>query len=140
MNENIDINATFNISQELTANLESGGGIVGADFGTIYSIEANNRVLYGTTATWNSQPQLISKAGYIYLYSDWQQNDNGQYIAGVKIGDGSAYLIDLPFQENDYFEHIHDTIMHITSAEREFWNNKVRCYIDTNGQLIFTTN
>ncbi len=139
MSENIEINASFDITQELAATLEA-GGTVEAELGTIYSIEANNRVLYATTATWNSQPQLIAKAGYIYLYSDWQENEQGQKIAGVKVGDGLAYLIDIPFQDGAYFEHIYNSIIHITEAEREFWNNKVRCYIDANNQLVFTTN
>lgn len=59
----------------------------------------NCKVLYGTSAYWNSQPTLMSKRGYIYIYSDWKEIDD-QYIAGFKAGDGTSFLIDLPF-DND---------------------------------------
>lgn len=99
-------------------------------------------VLYNTTATWNSQPQLVSAQGFIYVYTDYKKNDQQQDIAGLKFGDGSAYLIDLPFIDEILYEHLNDNIKHITQQEREFWNNKVRCYADPNNpdKLIFTTN
>jgi len=99
-------------------------------------------VLYNTTATWNSQPSLVSAQGFIYVYTDYKKNDQNQDIAGLKFGDGSAYLIDLPFIDEVLYEHLNDNIKHITQQEREFWNNKVRCYQDPNNpdNLIFTTN
>lgn len=99
------------------------------------------KVLYDTTENWNSQPQMVSKRGYIYVYSDYKQID-GKYIAGIKVGDGQTYLIDMAFVDEIYAEHIQDVVVHITDAEREFWNNKVRCYMvdETVGEnLIFTT-
>lgn len=100
------------------------------------------KVLYADTATWNSQAQLVSQQGYIYIYSDYKQDGEGNDIPGIKVGDGNAYLIDLPFSTKLIDEHIADTTRHITAAERTAWNNKVRCYIDTNNDqnLIFTTN
>lgn len=56
----------------------------------------DSKVLYDTTENWNSKPSLVGKRGYIYIYSDWQLVGD-QYIAGFKVGDGNAYLIDLPF-------------------------------------------
>lgn len=98
------------------------------------------RVLYADTATWNSQAQLVSQQGYIYIYSDYKQDGEGNNIPGIKVGDGNAYLIDLPFSTKLIDEHIADAVAHITSAERTFWNNKVTCYIDENNitRLVFS--
>lgn len=95
---------------------------------------------------WNSQVGLISKAGHVYVYKDHSRNGN-QEIPAVKIGDGLAYLIDLPFVESNFTEltnHINNNQIHITQAERNFWNNKVRCddgiLIQDGETLIFTIN
>lgn len=98
------------------------------------------KVLYADTATWNSQAQLVSQQGYIYIYSDYKQDGEGNDIPGIKVGDGNAYLIDLPFSTKLIDEHIADAVAHITSAERDFWNNKVTCYIDENNitRLVFS--
>lgn len=98
------------------------------------------KVLYADTATWNSQTQLVSQQGYIYIYSDYKQDSSGNDIPGIKVGDGNAYLIDLPFSTKLIDEHIADAVVHITSAERDFWNNKVTCYIDDNNitRLVFS--
>lgn len=98
------------------------------------------KVLYADTATWNSQPQLVSQVGCIYIYSDYQQDQEGNDIPGIKVGDGNAYLIDLPFSSKLMDEHMLDTVKHITSAERTSWNNKVTCYIDENNitRLVFS--
>ena len=98
------------------------------------------KVLYADTATWNSQSQLVSQMGYIYIYSDHQQDSSGNDIPGIKVGDGNAYLIDLPFSTKLIDEHIADAVSHITAAERDFWNNKVTCYIDDNNitRLVFS--
>lgn len=98
------------------------------------------KVLYADTATWNSQAQLVSQQGYIYIYSDYKQDSSGNNIPGIKVGDGNAYLIDLPFSTKLIDEHIADAVIHITQAERDFWNNKVTCYIDENNitRLIFS--
>lgn len=107
-----------------------------ADFGG-----SGSGVYYDTTENWNKNPRLIGKRGCIYVYSDYKKNEEGQDIAGIKIGDGQAYLIDAPFTDEILYKHIEDKIIHITQAEREFWNNKTRCYVDSGNpeHLIFTT-
>lgn len=99
-----------------------------------------DKVLYDNTASWNSQAQLVSQQGYIYIYSDYKQDGEGNNIPGIKVGDGNAYLIDLPFSTKLIDEHIANAVIHITQAERDFWNNKVTCYIDENNitRLIFS--
>ena len=95
-------------------------------------------------------PDMIGKEGCIYIYSDYQtitdDVGNVKFIPGIRIGDGKAYLIDLPFVSEAMtaalMEHINNTEVHITAAEREFWNNKVSCYIDAedNENLVLSKN
>ena len=42
---------------------------------------------------------MVSENGAIYVYEDLTESaaDSDVSIPGIKIGDGSAYLIDLPF-------------------------------------------
>ena len=57
-------------------------------------------VYYGTTSYWDAQTSLVGKAGYIYIYSNHQTvTINGEIynVPAIKIGDGSSYLIDIPF-------------------------------------------
>ena len=105
-------------------------------------INEKDKVLYNTTAFWNEHPTIIAKKGCIYIYADYRRDAEGYNIPSVKIGDGTSYLIDMPFADNLIYEHIEDTVRHITECERQFWNNKVRCYIDENNSehIIFTTN
>lgn len=101
----------------------------------------SKEIFYGTTSYWNSQPQLISIKGGVYIYSDHDIDSEGDFIPGIKVGDGTSYLIDMPFADTKYAQHILDTTIHITQAEREFWNEKVRCYINPSDSqnIIFTT-
>lgn len=94
-----------------------------------------------TTAGWNAQTTLVAEEDVIYIYSDYQ-TEGGETYAGFKLGDGTSYLKDLPFTDGLYAEHIDDTTIHITAAERQAWNGKIRCYIDPNDSetLILTTN
>ena len=92
--------------------------------------------LYGTTAYWNEQISFVPEPGAIIIYTDRgtvETEDGDKYVAGIKIGDGNAYVVDLPFVGDDvaqniigqFTAHYNDTTMHITSEERSAWNNKV---------------
>ena len=133
------IDATFENTTNIDANVTASDQSVQADFGEVYQ-SGDCKVLYNTTASWNSRPQLIAKRGYVYVYSDYKQSE-GQDVAGMKVGDGTSYLIDMPFIDKPLDDHIADMVKHITAQEREFWNNKVRCFIDPDddGNIIFTT-
>ena len=95
-------------------------------------------IYYDTTANWNSQVSLIAEKAAIYVYSDYSYINMGSGnlipVAGLKIGDGSSYLIDLPFVSEDLaniiFRHIANGTIHITNEERSFWNHKVSSYLD----------
>lgn len=103
-----------------------------------------------TTAHWNEKIGFIPLRGEIIIYSDYNQIDDGYggkiNIPGIKIGDGSAYLIDLPFIGSDarydgIYQELHDHIdneyVHVTPENKEFWNNKLN-YEVQNGNLILT--
>ena len=143
MGNNTYIEADLNISapktveayiatkpKKLTAEVQfsSGGG--------------TNNLLVGTTAEWNSQTHLIARKNIVYVYSDHEHDSLGNPIAAFKVGDGLTYLIDLPFNDDLWMEHINDTTVHITDAEREFWNNKVTAYLNAQDleELILTKN
>ena len=100
-----------------------------------------------TTANWNASSDLVSEANMMYIYTDYRTipGDNGGTVnvAGMKIGDGVTYLIDLPFVATDDEEilaHMNNNIIHVTQADRNFWNNKAATYIDPQDSenVIFT--
>lgn len=108
---------------------------------------------YSTTDSWNQNVELISQENHMYIYTDYKVITDGvgnrTYVPGLKIGDGTTRVIDLPFictydqQTADSLEdHINNMTIHITQAEREFWNNKVRAYKSDvlDEVLVFTTN
>ena len=90
-------------------------------------------IYYDLTQNWEAQTTMISEAGAIYIYSDYSEVD-GKKVPAIKIGDGKAYLADLPFASQELLslltDHINDRTVHITAQEREFWNNKVTSVLD----------
>lgn len=114
-------------------------------FQSFQRIDSGAAVLSDTTENWNKQASLISELNTVYVYVDHQTKTDEEgkeiWIPGIKIGDGKAYLIDLPFSDELMIAHINDLGIHVTPEEKEFWNNKVRTYMDTveGEQLVFTT-
>lgn len=113
-------------------------------------------VTHDLTANWNKYPQFIPKAGEIICYDDrtviTHENGTVTNIPGFKVGDGNAYLIDLPFvgdagvSDYDYSQvikmvedHEAKSDIHVTPEEKEFWNNKLNYQVDGE-TLIFTRN
>lgn len=105
----------------------------------ILNARLDGAILYDTEENWNAQPQLISAKGSIYVYSN-HEIFQGKLIPGIKIGDGVTYLIDMAFLDDPYANHIRDTIIHVSTEDREFWGDKVTCNIDPMqiNTLIFT--
>ena len=99
----------------------------------------------GTKEYWDSQRSLIGEKNFIYVYTDHQKKTDSwgrvTDIPGIKIGDGKAYLIDLPFVDDIYLSHINDSTIHVTQDEKNRWNNKVRAIVTRIDpeNLIFTT-
>lgn len=100
------------------------------------------KIYFDTKENWASQTSLVSEKDAIYVYTNNHTDSQGNLCASAKIGDGMAYVVDLPFTDQGIWEHIYDTAIHITDAERIFWNNKVRCYyseVTEDENLVFTT-
>lgn len=78
-------------------------------------------VIEHTTAEWSTLGLAKSEQGKIYVYSDYssQTIEGDTYpVPAIKIGDGNAYIVDLPFYNV------------VTQAEKDFWNHKVDAYMD----------
>ena len=103
-------------------------------------VDARIRLKHDTTANWNNARGFIPMAGEVIIYDDyqvktWQVEEYGEIVTktenipGIKIGDGQAYVQDLPFVDKDLREklmnHINNIDIHTTLAEKAFWNNKV---------------
>lgn len=97
------------------------------DFATVY---------FNKTSDWNAARNVIAQYHAVYVYTDYK-SINGHDVAGFKIGDGTTYLIDLPFVDAFASMHEVDSEAHITNAEREFWNNKNRAIVD--GETLVLT-
>ena len=85
-----------------------------------------------TTANWNAALGFIPLAGEIIIYTDHRKiTKDGQQInmPSIKIGDGLAYVQDLPFVDEDTRDtllmHINDALIHVSAQDRQFWNHKV---------------
>lgn len=121
------------------------------------NVHLDKQVLFDTTAGWSAQTTLVSDANTLYIYTDYQRDSSGHAVAGIKAGDGLAYVVDLPFTDAIAMEHIADATRHITASERSAWNghltngtihvtasNKakwdsaVKCYYAGTEQLVFT--
>ena len=82
-------------------------------------------VLFDTKAHWNALIDIVSVKNTVYVYTDYMQTDQG-VVAGVKVGDGTSYIVDLPFTDTLLQEHINNTDIHVTTEEKAFWNAKNR--------------
>lgn len=121
-------------SSRTVTGIITSSGALGAEVATGGG-EVCTRIRYDTTAGWNAQPGLISRRGVVYVYSDHATED-GQTIPGIKIGDGNAYLIDLPFSTR-----YHTPEEYVSAEDRLAWDGKIRVFLDENDTetLVFTT-
>lgn len=106
----------------------------------INGYEISDNVISDTTEGWNSVSNLMSEQGVIYVYTDHIKGEDGENIPGFKVGDGKAYIADLPFSDDPFVNHINNSDIHVTLAEKNFWNNKVRAYYADTENITFTTN
>lgn len=104
-------------------------------------VQKTNKVGYvaiisKTKAEWNAEPQYMTVKDMIYVYTDYRQEEDPttheiKNIPAVKIGDGTSYLIDMPF-----------ATIPITEEDIERWNNKSTLNVavdEETNQMIFTT-
>lgn len=123
----------------------------------VSTISSRIKSKHDTTENWNNAVGFIPLPGEIIIYDDyqtktWQVEEYGEIVTktanipGIKIGTGNAYVQDLAFIEGDLREkllnHINNTELHTTLAEKMFWNNKVNIddeYAQIHGELIDDT-
>ena len=87
-------------------------------------VGSGGMVIVKTKAEWALLPQMMSRKGTIYVYSDYREETNPEtgeitYIPRAKIGDGMTYVVDLPF-----------ATMSITDEDIARWNDHVGVYVD----------
>lgn len=105
-----------------------------------------------TTANWNNARGFVPLQGEIIIYTDYQtvtELVNGvqvtKNVPGIKVGDGNAYVQDLPFTDQELREalmaHIANTDVHVTLNDKAFWNNKLNydSTLENSGQLVGET-
>ena len=152
--ENTTGNRALDSLERLAVWFETHGGIP--------SSPGQSAVHYDTKENWDSQPNLVSERGAIYIYSDYQTVENGSgqtiTIPGIKVGDGLAYLIDLPVANptvsddlvaqiasrvaavvSDQIaanvvvgirENLNSTRSLVTEEDREKWDGKVSTFVN----------
>ena len=106
------------------------------------------------TANWNNAIGFIPMEGEVIIYEDYKiitkEVDGVEQnipIPGFKVGDGRAYVQDLPCIDEELREklldHINNTDVHVTLEEKSFWNNKINVndHMElANGSLVFNRN
>ena len=109
----------------------------------------SNKMIYYSKkkADWDADRDIISQKDVLYIYSDYkliEQDGKQIYMPGIKIGDGTSYLIDLPFAnqnknseiEDLLLDHINNRIVHISAEQRDFWNNKLNLSLTPQSQTL----
>lgn len=100
-----------------------------------------HNVYSDTTANWNSKITYVPEDGDIIIYIDKstiEENGTTKNVPGIKIGDGNAYCVDLPFVADDIakdlYDHIDNASIHVSSQDRSFWDNKLN--LNLNGEIL----
>ncbi len=86
--------------------------------------DVSSEIIVHTTTEWQGLTSLVSKKGGIYVWSDYK-TENGVDIPAMKIGDGLAYVVDLPFATQA-----------ITLSQIQSWNNKVSARISGENLIL----
>lgn len=90
----------------------------------------NVKVSEGTKEFWNTNKTYVPISGEIVIVSDFSEL-NGINIPNLKIGDGSAFVADLPYliDNSEIAEHLKNQNIHISQQDRDNWNSKVSASI-----------
>lgn len=135
LGKEIELHKTHTIpSGVMTDKIGDTGGPVVQSLVTIYGeVQKIGGVTVGvvvhTTEEWQEYGQVISIKGCLYVYSDYRQETvEGDVvdIPRVKIGDGMAYIVDLPF-----------STMSITDDDIAKWNDHVGVAVDGSMMVFY---
>ena len=93
-----------------------------------------------TTAEWAQQTSYLSVKGALYVYTDHHVDEYGRNVPAIKVGDGTSYVIDLPFSSEMFDTHIVDDAVHVSAEDREAWDSNVSVSISPSDpkNLIFS--
>lgn len=105
-----NINGTASVVQRITGSVVPGSG------------SGRKEVVSKTTEEWNATPRLMSIKDVIYVYTDHTIVE-GRPVPAIKVGDGFAYVADLPFVSSG---------TEVTPEQIAFWDNKVAAMVDPN--------
>lgn len=101
-----------------------------SDFANVASLE------YGTVEDFKARSGEVSVKNVLYVRTDY----GGEGHPGISIGDGNAYIGDLPVigdVNQDIIKHIADSAIHVSAKDRTNWDDKVTASL--NGDtLVFT--
>lgn len=105
----------------------------------VSELSSKQDILVATSQQWKSQRSFKPRNGQIVIWSDksivvssWEEDGHlasaEVAVPGIKIGNGNAYNLDLPFVEDDIAVQLSSHIqsrMHITAEERADWSHKI---------------
>ena len=100
------------------------------------TVNARLQLKRESTQYWNEALGFIPLEGEIIIYNDYrtvQKEVDGEMrtikIPAIKVGDGVAFVQDLPFVNEDLrdqiLNHIDNPDIHVTLQEKLFWNSKL---------------
>lgn len=113
----------------------------------IKNLETRIKLKRDTKENWDGATGFVPMEGELIVYEDYPGNwatrsstmigtSEGMVVTGIKVGDGKAYVQDLPFVSDDIrdklIKHINDMEVHLLVGDREFWDTKIDV-IDFNG-------
>lgn len=136
------LNGKITLAELLTGNLSKSVNIRGST--EIPKVLDRTAIHYDTTEAWNSETSLIAQAGHFYVYSDYtrREKDDGtvELIPALKIGDGTSYLIDMPFSvignAQEVVDHINNASIHVSTLDRSNWDDKVSVLMDDEAENL----
>lgn len=108
------------------------------------------RPMRGTTAQWKARPSYIPDEGQFIVYTDYRtktdEDGNTVLVPGMKMGDGKAYAVDLPFMNEsdverilaELREHTSNEEIHVSKRDRTKWDGKLNSTIS--GEMLILTN
>lgn len=98
-----------------------------------------------TTAHWNNARGMIPLDGEVIVYTDYERVtkiidgvETLVNVPAIKIGDGRAYVQDLPFVgeglKDKLLAHIDNPDVHVSTVEKVFWDNKLN--VDDDSEVV----
>lgn len=110
------------------------------------------KMKYDTTENWNKAINFIPLRGEVIVYSDYYQIENDgetKITPAIKIGDGLAYVVDLPFVsdpestqaiQEQLYSHINNSLIHVSDNDRTSWDDKLNADYEANLEELILYN